>query len=545
MPGMVVEIGANIKPAVAGIKEVSLSLKEQQGILKNLQREYAALSTQQARSSIGLELAADIKVANAEIKRLEAGSVSSFGAIGVSATKGLSALRQLAYILPGIGVAGIFNALFSAAGDLLDFSNSVSAAAETLSGAKKEFVEATTTVFSLRKEIQLAKDGFISKDGVVKQYNETIGKATGLVHNLDEAETALEKNADAYIEMMLKKSIANIAFTKAAELAFKIEQNWQLLTEESGKHLSGGIIDNIAGTAITQKISERNAALQKQAEQYKNIGKQALDAAAEISKAMGFNFFDDNKAGKTPKADTFRPDVHIKRLPLGVEFLVDQKDLKFILAGGDKKDFKEIVEDKINKDIQGLVVKPNFKQANKLTKKQLKPFEDFGKDVSAAFQTGFQDSFSSFGEGLGNILAGKSFGSGLTDAIADLLKNLGQALIKFGIVKEGLDKIFGPGGILLPGAVAIGLGVLAVAAGSALRNIPHRATGGAAHGLTLVGERGPEIINAHGSVIPNNALRGITGAAHTESDERLITRMHGMELDIILQRFYKYKATNA
>src|SRR5688572_9068978 len=109
MPGLVLDIGANVNGAVKGINDVTLRLKDQKAIVASLQREYAALNTEQARGKIGKELAADIKIAQTEIKRLEAGAVSSFGKVGNAASKGFSAVRNLAYVLPGIGIAGIFS----------------------------------------------------------------------------------------------------------------------------------------------------------------------------------------------------------------------------------------------------------------------------------------------------------------------------------------------------------------------------------------------------------------------------------------------------
>ena len=49
MSGMVVQIGADVKGAIKGIEDVSLSLKEQKVILASLQRQYAQLNTSQAR----------------------------------------------------------------------------------------------------------------------------------------------------------------------------------------------------------------------------------------------------------------------------------------------------------------------------------------------------------------------------------------------------------------------------------------------------------------------------------------------------------------
>jgi hypothetical protein len=52
-------------------------------------------------------------------------------------------------------------------------------------------------------------------------------------------------------------------------------------------------------------------------------------------------------------------------------------------------------------------------------------------------------------------------------------------------------------------------------------------------GMSLVGERGPELVNLPrgAKVIPNNRLGG--------SGEKLVTRLAGQHIDIILKRYYK------
>jgi hypothetical protein len=146
-----------------------------------------------------------------------------------------------------------------------------------------------------------------------------------------------------------------------------------------------------------------------------------------------------------------------------------------------------------------------------------KQAEEIAKLLNAA-----SESFlTSIGEGIGAAVSGniKGFGQSILAAIGDLLSQLGKALIKFGIIKTGLDKIFGPAGLAIPGAVAIGLGVLAVAAGSALKNFKgFRAAGGpvTAGGSYVVGERGPELFrpNTGGSIIPNNQIGSFAGSGN-------------------------------
>lgn len=138
-----------------------------------------------------------------------------------------------------------------------------------------------------------------------------------------------------------------------------------------------------------------------------------------------------------------------------------------------------------------------------------------GRDLGAEFANALSEAMTggleAVGEGIGNVLSGKDFGAGLIDVMSNLLTTLGKILIKYGVIKIGIDKILGPGGILIPGGAMIALGVFAVAAGQAFRNIPGRASGGpvtAGHPY-MVGEGGRAemfIPSTSGRIVPNNAL---------------------------------------
>lgn len=166
--------------------------------------------------------------------------------------------------------------------------------------------------------------------------------------------------------------------------------------------------------------------------------------------------------------------------------------------------------------------------------------EQLINNINDAFAGFSSDTFSAIGESLANALSGADIGRSLLDSLSGLLSALGKALIQYGIIKEGFDKLFGIGGILIPGAVAIGLGVLAVAASKALKNIPGRATGGPiqAGRAYIVGERGPEVIlpNQSGTVIPNNQLGGLRGPGVNFGGGEVIFKIGGNELVGVLSR---------
>lgn len=145
--------------------------------------------------------------------------------------------------------------------------------------------------------------------------------------------------------------------------------------------------------------------------------------------------------------------------------------------------------------------------------------EDFEKRLQATIDnikgiisSGARDLFEGFAEGLGAAIGGQTFGSEIIDLLGNFIQQIGKALISYGIVKTGLDKVI-KGGLKIPGAVAIALGAAAIALGALVKStskIQARALGGpvSAGQPYLVGEKGPELFmpNTGGRIVPNNRL---------------------------------------
>lgn len=239
---------------------------------------------------------------------------------GLKAAMGLLAVAATVVV----GVVAIFQAIKNSISDAEQKAKNFS---EVLSGSKNEFVEATKNVSVLRKEIDAAKGGFVSKTDVVKHYNETIGKTTGEVKNLEEAEKALEKNALAYIQFTLLKAAANLALGKAAEKAFEVQETLlnttvgqtqktsadikvKLLSDSELKSLRDEL-NNLGKDEIknAERIAEvkkeinlktlriiRGAAIkedEKQKESFEQIADSLFDQAFSLSKKFKFDFFGD------------------------------------------------------------------------------------------------------------------------------------------------------------------------------------------------------------------------------------------------------------
>ncbi len=177
----------NLNPA---IEKSTISLKEQTAILRSLQVQYASLSTEAAKSPFGKELAEDIKTAKQEVARLSAGSQNFFQQLGLQGRGGfgsiINQLRQIAYILPGIGVAGIFSGIFSALSDLVGGLGNTKNAFDTATASLQYF---KTQLEDLDKSVQDAKknlDFSIQLDKLQNQLKHGTGTGTDILNLKDE-----------------------------------------------------------------------------------------------------------------------------------------------------------------------------------------------------------------------------------------------------------------------------------------------------------------------------------------------------------------------
>ncbi len=162
--------------------------------------------------------------------------------------------------------------------------------------------EAAKDVMSLKINIKLAKDGMIDKEKVVKQYNESIGKTTGLVTSLDDAERQLVKNGDDYISMMLYKAAATIALDKAAQSFLEGQQDQieleRKLAELRKKQLSDNAeergLQQFDEIALQGEINALKNKIELRKKESANLITSLNAEADAIAKRNKWNIFGDN-----------------------------------------------------------------------------------------------------------------------------------------------------------------------------------------------------------------------------------------------------------
>ena len=231
----------------AGISDLTATLKLQQKELINesgsidhlrarlalLTKAFNAMSAEQRSMPFGKFIEAEGLKTSATLKQLEGRigdhrrNVGDYGNAMQNALSGAwKGIRMFAYLIPGLGIAGVFDLIAQAIkalweefrngnGALNEFKRNVEITAESLKDSG--YTQARVKVAELREELELAKEGKISAKLAIDNYNDSLGKATGGVASLGEMERKLAQSAEGYLQMLALKTKATIAYRKAAE----------------------------------------------------------------------------------------------------------------------------------------------------------------------------------------------------------------------------------------------------------------------------------------------------------------------------------------
>lgn len=405
----------------------------------------------------------------------------------------------------------------------------------SIAGAGDAFQAAFVNIKELGINIDLARQGLLKKDEVLKQYNASLGKTTGSVKSLDEAEKALNKNAEAYIKFTLLKAAAQVALQEAAKKAFEAEQARQKSDRESVSFIFSRL--NTSSDTAVQNLYKKNAAknrevvakeAEKDQQQFEDIAANLQKKAAQIAAANKFNFFDPKELG--PKAKDVKTLSDILK---GLEKDLTGLDVAFVSVGGnvqtlaadklkrleralkDVSDFGvrpgssvfKLIDDQINTLQNSLNKTPVTLQIPKLkieipkatsnTAANFKALVDsfqvdlfaqeLNNKINDALRAGAANLASGIGTAIGEIASGagslKDALGGVIGVFADFLKQLGESMIASGaaIIAAKL--------LITNPYTAIAAGVIAVAAGAAIKasinKAPSFATGGTVYGPTM------------------------------------------------------------
>jgi len=580
--GIDIVIGADVRGALTGLQQVEQRSKQVASSVGNASKGFNTFTTSSNQATLALSnlgrVAQDapfgfIGIANNLNPLLE-----SFQRLKATTKTTGGALKALAGSLKGpagIGIAlSVASSLLIVFGDkLFGVSKKAKEANEAIKSIASGIAGELVTLTSLVGVIQNVNTSNEDRVKALRAVNEQYGK---YLPNLEKEgitaaniSKAYDQITDSLLRQAVVKGIQSEIQKEVEEVAAKIinltkKQQQQRLESEKGnetnfKKISSDKLIQRGQESLTRATTDgfqatvkQNQALQTQIgatnilgqliESLKGSLKDTLKPLLDLTSSFGDLDIKDvklkpEKATLAPKkleldfsSSIFSGNIDIQPPPefkaVATEFgVMFSKELNEYFKRPDLIDFSLISA--VQKD------KDSAKAAKQLG-------DSFTEMLNQALLTGASDSISALAEGFGNVLSGKDFGSSILNAFSGLLAALGKALIEYGLIKEGLDKILGAGGIAIPGVVAIALGAVAIAASTALKNVGGaRASGGpvAAGVPYVVGEVGKEIFvpSVSGTIVPNNRIGGYRGGG-SQSTGRSRTYIRGNNLVLAMAR---------
>lgn len=426
----------------------------------------------------------EIKELEAEISRIEKIGVSGgLDGIGGGATKAFSAVRQLAFILPGIGIAGIFNVafegiqkLFSGLSDLNGaFGDGELAAAkfsQELDNAKrsaeefKDSLDFETAINKLKAELQFGQ-GFQAdilgfkftkeeNDVLIKNASDRISEFVDRIGFLrNRAAFFLSKSGQDLINNFFPESgdvIPDNLIDKLSAADKKIfaevksagEQIAQLGEQRNKAFKENKEIElkiQIAGNEEAKKIHDKNA---KDYEKYLNDLKQIDDRilaratlfVAEFGERLVLPNLKDSffktRDQLVSEAKQLLSDIDAGNLKIKVSAIEIDRTVF------DKEDTRSRIQkqiDEISKNINVTVpikadLKPSQEIQNKFNNQftdaaeKLKTLQGIGEQISDVFSSAFDGLFQSISKGTNAI---EGFFKGLLNGIGQVIAKLIEA----------------------------------------------------------------------------------------------------------------------
>ncbi|HTK20405.1 MAG TPA: hypothetical protein VL442_12845, partial [Mucilaginibacter sp.] len=257
------------------------------------------------------------------LREVEQVGVRTFEQVGESAVKSTnyfkaawSSLRQIAYALPGIGVAGIIG---FATEPIIAYLSKLDLFKAKLTELKlkqdemnnafasSDYTNAIKNINKLTIDIDLAKQGFLDKTKVLNEYNTVLGETIGRADSLDKAESLIVQKGNAYIQMTLLKAAANLAAADSAKKAYEAAQIQAKPVDDFASIFELPVQNR---TAADVEASEKNLAAarkarqdaqvkeaQDQSDKFLKIQKDFETKAAEIAKKYHLDFFGGKQDG--------------------------------------------------------------------------------------------------------------------------------------------------------------------------------------------------------------------------------------------------------
>jgi hypothetical protein len=542
-----IKIGADVQNALTGIKQVESAITEVGGKFQFTNDQVAKGTGQLARFATQSDQTAkstkELAYEAAKASDAFANTSSGLGNFGKGLTEAYSAVRRLAFILPGIGIAGIFNLAFEAITNMVGALKETNEVIDKLKSNKNIIAEAVggtegdiTRVNALAQAVNDSNLTYGERKRALDLLKETnkayFGDLTLETATTEKLTQRVTEYAQALIQAAVVKGFTDeiskttIEFNKQNDALgdLKLKLDNAISAQQRYKNVSGVS----TGAVLANQVQAANDAFVKQRDIVETLKTQIASYTGKIQDAVIAEL-------KLPLLKPLTP-VKVKVIP---EFEPQHEALRlgtFLDTSRFDENFK-FLKEKIEKTPILLNFSLDVKKAQE-TVAQAKLFSD---TLNGILSNGINNGISRIAEGIGEALATgnvKSIGQSFLQALGGLLEDLGKGLIELGGIKTALESFS------LSGPASIALGIAAEVVGAALISSAGKshkfATGGIVTGPTnaLIGEAGPEVVFPLEKL--NQFVRSRTGPSNTNVNVRGI--ISGNDLQLVLARNQRNQA---
>lgn len=288
------------------VDDLANSYKKLKDELKQKETAYAnAITKHGVNSPQAVAAGSDYAATSKQIGQIEKGlDDSSAGAFrfSKSLSEGLSVLRTIAYIVPGLGIAGIFNLAFEgiqmAADALFDFKGNVTDLIEEEQKLIDHIIELNDI---LRENIKLTNE--LSTGQAVKGNKEWLSVLEELGRNyyilFELREKIAKQEYDESINLLKRKTgVSDLteAYTKQLSVTGQIGDKLRLLNQEQRKDLNELVSGNAGDGGYADVLEKRIESRAKLIQSEENLYKENLaflndyDEARKNSEVLNANF---------------------------------------------------------------------------------------------------------------------------------------------------------------------------------------------------------------------------------------------------------------
>jgi hypothetical protein len=253
------EITAENRQAIAALKETAAQVVKSGETIESLTGKLTRVKSELDRATDPRNiriLESTIRNLSGQINALEV-SVAGFGKEAVAAAekgsnsfvKMYSAVRQLAYVLPGIGIAGIFNLAFEG----------IAKAADELGIFTKKEDESTKAAAEFNKELAKSREGATEEISKLKALSDAAANNSLSMHQRLSAVQKLRNEYPAYFKDLSDEQILTGKITTATDLLTEaIYKRAEARAREADiAKKAGQVFEN------QQKIDKLNADIEK------------------------------------------------------------------------------------------------------------------------------------------------------------------------------------------------------------------------------------------------------------------------------------------